>query len=35
MNLKVYSIAKIELYEQYLNLDELKNFETHSITIVF
>jgi len=35
MNLMVYPIVKIELYEQCLNLDELKNFETHSITIVF
>ena len=34
MSLMVYSIVKIELYEQCLNLDEFNNFETHSINLL-
>ena len=36
MSLKVYFLVKIILYEEYLclSLDELNNFETHSIKFI-
>ena len=36
MSLKLYFLVKIILYEEelYLSLDELNNFETHSIKFI-